>query len=390
MPNFQQFLEDLHLTRPTLLLDKDRVMGNIQRMKQKAHQAGLRFRPHFKTHQSAGIGEWFRHSGVTCITVSSLDMAAYFAEHGWKDINVAFTANLLEEKAIKSLARKIKLNLLLDSVEIARSLSLLLPAKARAWIDVDVGYHRTGIPWDDLPRIFSVARAIASEPKLTFAGLLTHSGHTYHAKSMGEIRGLHKDSLLKLRAVKKRLKEEGIHPCEISIGDTPSCSVANSFPGADEIRPGNFVFYDLTMSTLGVCRDEDIAVAVACPVVAKYEAWNQLVIYGGAVHLSKEFLLDKRGRRVYGYPAFPGDASWGPAERRAPILSLSQEHGLIEMNDSFLRQTNVGDLLVILPVHSCLTADLYRSYRTLDGKKIERRQSNDLASKGSWDADKRR
>jgi D-serine deaminase-like pyridoxal phosphate-dependent protein len=32
---------------------------------------------------------------------------------------------------------------------------------------------------------------------------------------------------------------------------------------------------------------------------------------------------------------------------------------------------------VILPIHSCLTADLYRSYRTLEGKKIERRQSND-------------
>jgi D-serine deaminase-like pyridoxal phosphate-dependent protein len=244
---------------------------------------------------------------------------------------------------------------------------------------VDVGYHRTGIPWDDFSKIIWVARAILSESKLTFAGLLTHSGHTYHAKSPDEIRRLHKDSLLKLRAVKRRLKKEGIYPCEISIGDTPSCSAANTFTGADEIRPGNFVFYDLTMSQLGVCRDEDIAVAVACPVVAKYEAWNQVVIYGGAVHLSKDFLMDERGRRVYGYAAIPGDTSWGPAERKAPILSLSQEHGLMEMNDSFLRQTEVGDFLVILPVHSCLTADLYRTYLTLDGEKIERRQSNDLS-----------
>jgi D-serine deaminase-like pyridoxal phosphate-dependent protein len=377
MLNSQQFLEGLQITRPTLLLDKNRVMGNIKRMKQKADQAGLRFRPHFKTHQSAEIGEWFRLLGVTSITVSSLDMAAYFANHGWKDITVAFTANLLEGKTMKSLARKIKLNLLLDSVELARGLSSLLSAKARAWIDVDVGYHRTGIPWDDFGKITSVARALLSDSKLTFAGLLTHSGHTYHAKATGEIQRFHRDSLLKLHAVKKRLEEEGVHSCEISIGDTPSCSAADLFTGADEIRPGNFVFYDLTMSTLGVCRDEDIAVAVACPVVAKYEAWNQVVIYGGAVHLSKEFLLDEKGRKVYGYAAFPGNTSWGSAERRAPIISLSQEHGLIEMNDSFLRQTKVGGLLVILPVHSCLTADLYRSYLTLGGKKIERRQSND-------------
>jgi hypothetical protein len=57
------------------------------------------------------------------------------------------------------------------------------------------------------------------------------------------------------------------------------------------------------------------------------------------------------------------------------------------MNDSFLRQTKVGDLLVILPVHFCLTADLYRSYLTLDGKKIERRQSNDLEPNYPSDAD---
>ena len=389
MSNLSDLLKSLTITRPTLLLDKNRVIRNLKRMKQKADRTGLRFRPHFKTHQSAEIGTWFRRCGVTSITVSSLDMAAYFAGHGWKDITVAFTVNLLEEKAMQSLARKIKLNLLLDSVELARSLSSLLPAKTRAWIDVDVGYHRTGIPWDDFSKILSVARAISPRSKLAFAGLLTHSGHTYHAESTDEIRKIHKDSLLKLRTVKKHLKEEGIHPCEISVGDTPSCSVSNSFTGADEIRPGNFVFYDLTMTQLGACRDEDIAAAVACPVVAKYEAWNQLVIYGGAVHLSKEFLLDKRGRRVYGYAAFPRDASWGPAERKAPIVSLSQEHGLIEMNDSFLRQTKVGDLLIILPIHSCLTADLYRSYLTLDGKKIERRQSNDPASKGLWDADKR-
>jgi len=378
MPQLSDRLRSLGITRPTLLLDKERTLRNIQKMKAKADRAGVFFRPHFKTHQSAQVGEWFRAAGVKGIAVSSLDMARYFAGHGWEDITVAFTANLLERKALKALARKIRLSLLVDSAELARGLSSFLPSETRAWIDVDVGYRRTGIPWDDFPRILSAARALPPKSNLTFAGLLTHSGHTYHASSKDEIMRIHRDSLRKLRAVRKRLKEEGVHPCGISVGDTPSCAVADSFPGADEIRPGNFVFHDLTMSGLGVCRDEEIAVAVACPVVAKYEAWNQVVVYGGAVHLSKEFLLDGGGRRVYGYVALPGDESWGPAERKAPVLSLSQEHGLIEMNDSFLGEIKVGDLLVILPVHSCLTADLYRSYLTLDGEKIERRQSNDL------------
>jgi D-serine deaminase-like pyridoxal phosphate-dependent protein len=390
MPPFPQRLKDLGITRPTLLLDRNRAVQNLKRMKRKADSAGIRFRPHFKTHQSAEIGKWFRSAGVKSITVSSLDMALYFARHGWKDITVAFTANPLEIKAIKSLARKIKLNLLIDSGELARGIASALPAQVQVWMDVDVGYHRTGIPWDDAGQIVDVARAIRESKKLVLAGLLTHSGHTYHAKSAAEIRRLHQESLLKLRAVRKKLLEEGIHPCAISIGDTPSCSVAESFAGADEIRPGNFIFYDLTMSHLGACRDEDIAVAVACPVVARYEAWNQVVIYGGAVHLSKEFMMDEKGRRIYGYVAHVGENSWGAAERKAPVLSLSQEHGLIEMNDTFLQEIKVGDPLVILPVHSCLTADLYRSYLTLEGKKIERRQSNDPETNDSLDADKRR
>ncbi len=377
MLRFQERLQALSVTRPTLLLDKNRVTQNIQRMKQKADAAGVRFRPHFKTHQSAEIGTWFQRMGVDSITVSSFDMAKYFALHGWKDITVAFTANLLEMETINSLAREIRLSLLLDSAELAFRLDAALESKVHIWIDVDVGYHRTGMPWDNFVQILSVAQAVQKAPKLVFSGVLTHSGHTYHAKTVEEIQAIHQDSLAKLRTVREKLSQAGIQPCAISIGDTPSCSVADSFSGADEIRPGNFVFYDSMMSGLGACRDENIAVAVACPVVAKYREWSQVVIYGGAVHLSKEFMLDGQGRKIYGYFSRSGDTLWGAAERRAPVVSLSQEHGLIEMDNSLIQEFIVGDLLMILPVHSCLTSDLYRSYLTLDGERIERRQSND-------------
>jgi D-serine deaminase-like pyridoxal phosphate-dependent protein len=304
-------------------------------------------------------------------------MAEYFADHGWEDINVAFTANILEADAINFLARKVRLHLLVDSDDLAVRLDTVLVEKVNIWIDIDAGYHRTGISWGDFGGILSTARAILDSRKLDFCGLLTHSGDTYHAGSVEEIEKIHTASLSRLGAAKEALHREGVHPCAISIGDTPSCSIAGSFAGADEIRPGNFVFYDLTMSGLGACRDEDIAVALACPVTAKVKSLNQVVIYGGAVHLSKEFIKDDRGRAIYGYPARSAGSSWGAAERKAPVLSLSQEHGLIQTDDSLFEEIQVGDLLVILPVHSCLTADLYRSYLTLDGERIERRQSND-------------
>jgi D-serine deaminase-like pyridoxal phosphate-dependent protein len=101
---------------------------NIKRMAEKARRSDVRFRPHVKTHQSATIGEWFRAEGVSGITVSSLDMAEYFAENGWDDITVAFPANWLQIDLIKRLAERIRLNLLVESTESVEFLAQNLPS----------------------------------------------------------------------------------------------------------------------------------------------------------------------------------------------------------------------------------------------------------------------
>ena len=86
----------IQVTEPTMVLNEEVCKSNIARMAAKAKAANVVFRPHFKTHQSREIGEWFRASGVDKITVSSLNMAMKFAEWGWNDITVAFPVNCLE------------------------------------------------------------------------------------------------------------------------------------------------------------------------------------------------------------------------------------------------------------------------------------------------------
>ncbi len=104
-----------------------------------------------------------------------------------------------------------------------------------------------------------------------------------------------------MNQVKHLIQQAGISACLFSIGDTPCCSVADDFSNVDEIRPGNYVFYNLKMHQIGACTTEEIAVAVACPVVGKYPEREEVVIYGGAVHFSKDFLLNKKGGKFFGY-----------------------------------------------------------------------------------------
>lgn len=369
------------ITTPTLIINKEQAVKNIEKMAARARQSGVRFRPHFKTHQSAEVGEWFRGFGVESITVSSPDMALYFARHGWKDITVAFPANIREIDKINHLANQIKLNLLIESVEVSKFLADRVASPVQIWIKIDTGYRRTGVAWDSSDEILRIAEEINRAPLLTFAGILTHSGHTYKASSKGAVTEIYLDTVSKMKQVRERLSSVGINGVEISIGDTPSCSTIEDFSQVDEIRPGNFVFYDVMQLAIGSCAETDIAVAVACPVVAKHEDRHEIVIYGGAVHLSKDFILED-GRKIFGKVALPlydssraQAAGWSSIISDCYVSSLSQEHGIVVASDTLFDETNIGDILMVLPVHSCLTANLMKTYHTTQGKKISTMQN---------------
>ncbi|MBK6282130.1 MAG: alanine racemase [Draconibacterium sp.] len=274
------------IIRPTLVLDKEICIRNIERMAKKATDHKMRFRPHFKTHQSAKIGEWFRDFGIEAITVSSVQMAEYFAANGWSDITIAFPLNILEIDNLNRLAAKIKLQILVENTEAIAFLAEKATQNLGVWLKIDTGNNRTGIDPSDTSLIEMIIGKITKSDKLKFKGFLTHTGHTYSAASTDEIFSRHFDALLKLKSLKRQYKS--IFPnIEISMGDTPSATICTTFNGVDEMRPGNFVFYDLMQQNLGVCSFDDIAVKMVCPVVAKHIMRNEVVVHGGAVHFSR-------------------------------------------------------------------------------------------------------
>jgi hypothetical protein len=133
-----------------------------------------------------------------------------------------------------------------------------------------------------------------------------------------------------------------------------------------------FVFYDWMQVEIGSCTWDDVATIVACPVVAIHPERNDVILYGGAVHLSKESL-----RRVDGSPSFGAIVYLEEGGWSAPISwRLGAFHSHRSMASSMpmtprlprlVQRVRVGGLLGIVPIHSCLTADLLKRYLTLDG-----------------------
>jgi D-serine deaminase-like pyridoxal phosphate-dependent protein len=362
-----EFLDSIQ--KPTLVMNETRARRNLKRMAAKAAAQQIRFRPHFKTHQSAEIGEWFREEGVSAITVSSMSMAVYFAGNGWNDILVAFPVNLREMDAIRALASSVRLGLLVESIWSVERLGAGLQTPVDIWIKIDSGMHRAGLDVEDSAAVFALAQAVRQYPQLRLRGLLTHAGQTYHAHSPEEIRRMYAGSVQAMNVLRGELEGRLGAKLEVSAGDTPGCTLCDDLGPVDEIRPGNFLFFDAMMRDLGVCAWEDVAVAVACPLVALHPHRSEALIYGGSIHLSKEF-LEADGHGFYGYAAFLSDDSWQPGDPSSRVISLSQEHGVVHLASADFERLKVGDLLYILPVHSCLVVDALKSYRCLNGREI--------------------
>lgn len=355
---------------PVLLLDQAKCRKNIEQMRGKAAKNNLLFRPHFKTHQSIGIGNWFRDFDTKSITVSSVQMAKYFADAGWNDITIAFPFNRLEIAAINELAEKIDLNLLLIHAESAVFLAKQLWHESGVFIKIDCGYHRCGISAENFAEIDRLTEVISKAGNLIFKGFLTHSGHTYQAANIRQILAIHEVTAFKMKLLKERYQAR-FPDLIISVGDTPSSTLAQDFTGIDEIRPGNFVFYDLMQLKLGVCQPEQIALIVACPIVAKNKIRHEITIYGGAIHLSKEFILNDDGSSNYGLIVHLQQNGWSAPIEVMYVSSLSQEHGTIKTSPQYFEELPVGSVIGILPVHSCLTANLMREYHTLKGDRLD-------------------
>jgi D-serine deaminase-like pyridoxal phosphate-dependent protein len=330
------------------------VQHNIQRMKQKAERHNLLFRPHVKTHQSKEVAAILKAEGIQKITVSSLDMCLNFIDMGFQDICIAIPFNLNEIQRLNAIPNHINIQICLDSMGVFQGLDASLTRQIEFYIKTDAGYGRSGLTIDKTSDFKQLIQAAESSDYLRFHGLLVHNGQMYQAKNTNEIHQLHNESVKQLNDLAKKLPGDVF----LSIGDTPAISITENFNGIDEIRPGNFVYYDLMQENLGVCKTEEIAVRLFAPVIGKYPERNELVVHAGAVHLSKE-AIQINGKDCYGQAvAIHTKEGRIILPKRINIIRLSQEHGIIHADAEMQSHINYGDFLEIIPIHSCLTANL--------------------------------
>lgn len=363
------------LKTPSLVLDVAKVKRNAERMSRRIRQLGVDLRPHIKTHKCIEVAciQTAGHSGA--VTVSTLAEARAFAAHGFSKITYAVPIEPGKFAEAIEISRDCELSLITDDSDVPDRLNTAAKhanVHLDLFLKVDCGYHRCGVEPADRAAI-EIPRRISNASNLRFAGILTHAGHSYNCQTKAEVLALAKHERDVMAALAGALRQE-VGPVPIvSIGSTPTITSVDHLDGINEVRPGNYIFFDAFQATLGSCSFDDCALTVLASVVhhANGEGGRRKVILdAGAIALSKD-----RGP-VHLNP----DCGYGRVLNLAgedldlTVSEMSQEHGVVivtdEKSENTLDRLRVGSRVRVLANHSCLTAAQHSYYNVLEGENV--------------------
>jgi len=353
---------------PALLLERQKLDQNLARMRaQIARWPGLQLRPHLKTAKSIAVASLVSPERGP-ITVSTLREAEEFARHGFNDITYAVGIAPDKLARVAALNRgPTRVSIILDSVAAAEHVAAFVKKEGvqiATLIEVDTDGHRGGVKPGD-PLVVAIGKVLADVGALS--GILTHAGGSYGARSTEEIADYAaKERNGALRAA-EQLRAAGLPSPVVSIGSTPTALFSKDLSGITEVRAGVYMFQDLVMAGLGVCRPEEIALSVLTSVIGHQSERGQLIVDAGWMALSRD-----RGTQRQAL-----DCGFGlvcDVEGRIlddlQVMETNQEHGLVSRRSQApvdLARFPIGSKLRVLPNHACATAAQHGRYHVLAG-----------------------
>jgi len=349
-------IEDL--PTPAVLVDVDVVERNLARMAESARKAGVRFRPHAKTHKVPQVGRMQIAAGASGLALAKTSEAEVFAAAGFDDLFLAYpVVGKGKPERLLALAGKIRLAVGVDSLEGARALASPFAAAGHTLdvlLKVDLGTRRVGVLPEAAPEF---ALRLAEITGLSLRGLFAHAGHGYAETSREGVEAVGRSEGKTLAETADAVRRAGVPVSEVSVGSTPTARPAMSVPGVTECRPGNFVYHDASQVSLGTCSIEDCALTIVATVVSVPDA-ARAVIDAGSKTLSSDPLRPRAG----GHGFILG--------RTSRVMRLSEEHGVIDVTPG--ERFTVGERVRVLPNHACVVSNLHdRVHAVRDGRVVE-------------------
>ncbi|MFQ5817100.1 MAG: alanine racemase [Terriglobia bacterium] len=346
------------LSTPVALVEVDVMARNLTRAVATCRTAGVRYRPHIKTHKMPALAARQIKAGAAGITCAKIGEAEVMAQAGLTNIFVAYPiVGRRRFERLAALAEKVHLCVGVDCAETAGALAEFFRAHNRildVLLEIDTGHQRCGVPPE---KAEDLAAHLAGLGGIRLRGLFTHEGHVYSSGPVEERLAQARQAGEQMTTVAQRLRSRDFGVEVVSVGSSPAQDAACRVAGVTENRPGTNIFNDCTQVHLGACGWDDCALSYSCTVVSR-PAPDRAVIDGG----TKTFTSDKLGDPTYfgAVQGYPG----------ARFLRASEEHGILTLEDAAARRLRVGERIRVIPSHVCGSINLHDRAYGVQGEEV--------------------
>ena len=212
--------------------------------------------------------------------------------------------------------------------------------KLAVLVEIDCDGHRAGLKPGN-PEIVEIARALAGSGA-DVAGVMTHAGGSYDCRSIAAIRVVAEKERAAVVEAATALRAAGFAAPVVSVGSTPTATYGENLAGVTEVRAGVFVFFDLVMAGIDVCKVDDIALSVLGTVIGHQREKGWVLTDAGWMAMSRDRGTSKQPLdQGYGIVC---DESGRPIEGLI-VSDASQEHGIISHRSGDASHMNT-------PIHS--------------------------------------
>jgi D-serine deaminase-like pyridoxal phosphate-dependent protein len=340
---------------PALMIDRAIMRANLEAMRRRCEKAGIKLRPHGKTHKCSAIAREQIKAGAVGICAAGAHEAVAFARAGIGGILV--TAPVVQPAQIAALAdlhrRGADLMIVIDHPRGIQAWSEALGIVRRplpVLVDIDLGMGRTGLrrPRD----VVALARALRRSQALAYRGVQAYSGRVQHIEQYGVRRRTYLDQLRTLEMGVGALRQAGLEPEIVSGGGTGTFGIDVEHGLYTESQAGSYVFMDVQYNAVELFQDSKTPYRVSLFVrtsVVSANVKEQVTTNGGF----KCFATDGPAPVPY------GRARWARYE------FFGDEYGRVVLGPEG-RAPHVGEFVDLVTPHCDPTVNLHDFYHVIE------------------------
>jgi 3-hydroxy-D-aspartate aldolase len=346
------------LNTPVLVLDRDALGRNVQKMAAFAKRSGVALRPHAKSHKSLAIARMQLDAGAFGLCCAKLGEAEVLASGAIGSILI--TSPVVSASGIERLIalndRVADLMVCVDNP--ANAVALAAAARERPLkviIDIDPGIRRTGV--GSVQAAVALLQSIHMSSNLIFKGVQMYCGVQQHIKDYKERYAAIEERTTYLRSIVTALEESGGTSAIITGSGTGTHHIDARLGLLTEWQVGSYVFMDRQYAECDLADDKTQAFEYSLFIDARVVSANTRGIA----------TIDA------GYKAMATDG--GPpvvlsgAPQGSNFIFMGDEHGLI-IDPAQQHTWSIGDIVRLAVPHCDPTVNLYDAYHVISGETL--------------------